>query len=316
MTAQNGIAHSKTNRLAARVLPVMAAFLLLTLIFISPAQAQLGGAQPPPVGDGDTPMPVTPGDTSGAVGVPSGTADNTSGSNFSTGTGHDRTVVRLYKQDTNGRGQRMVQTLRPDTLSDDALNQINGILGINMLSGEQAIDVTVSDQQLEQINQAMASYPQTTNNGSRKQITSDAPGAGYPRAGNTSSYAFPGTIPTVATFGRYLVILGVVAATIFMALAAYSMVLGSPYGGARVLGTAAGLMMLLAAYTIWKIVQMNTFGANPNNPAINRARSNDAQVQDAFLSRPNTPTNPNDPVDGGATARPGVPVQPLGNAGN
>jgi len=109
MTAQNGIAHSKTNRLAARVLPVMAAFLLLTLIFISPAQAQLGGAQPPPVGDGDTPMPVTPGDTSGAVGVPSGTADNTSGSNFSTGTGHDRTIVRLYKQDTNGRGQRMVQ---------------------------------------------------------------------------------------------------------------------------------------------------------------------------------------------------------------
>lgn len=133
MTAQNGIAHSKTNRLAAGVLPVMAAFLLLTLIFISPAQAQLGGAQPPPVGDGDTPMPVTPGDTSGAVGVPSGTADNTSGSNFSTGTGHDRTIVRLYKQDTNGRGQRMVQTLRPDTLSDDALNQINGILGINML---------------------------------------------------------------------------------------------------------------------------------------------------------------------------------------
>jgi hypothetical protein len=304
----------KLSGLACSTLFAIAGAVLINLYSL-PAQAQLGQPQPPPIGDGAVPAPVTPGDTNGPSPVGSGTADPTAGTNFSTGTGRDRTVVRLYRPSPTGRGDRMVQTIRPDQLSDQALGQINGILGINMLSGEQAIAVNVSDAQLEQIQQVIAAYPQTVNNAGRKQITTDSPAAGYPKPNQASNYAFPGTIPTVATFGRYLVILGVVAGTIFMALAAYSMVLGSPYGGARVLGSAAGLMMLLAAYTIWKIVQMNTFNGNTNNPAINANRTNDAQVQDAFASRPNVPVNPNGTANAGA-ARSGVPVQPLGNAGN
>ncbi|MBY0546105.1 MAG: hypothetical protein K2W95_02380 [Candidatus Obscuribacterales bacterium] len=75
-------------------------------------------------------------------------------------------------------------------------------------------------------------------------------------------YDFQGPLPTVRTFSRYLVILGVVMGTVFMALAGWSVVLGARNGGARVIGAAGGLLLLLAGYTIWKIVQMNTFDFN------------------------------------------------------
>jgi len=171
------------------------------------AQAQFGGAQPPPIGSGDTPSPVTPGDTSGGSNVTSGQADPTPGTNNAVGTGHDRTVVRIFEQ-TAGRGSRMIQTLRPDTLSDEARTKIEGILGINMLSGEQAIDVTATKDQIAQIQDALAAYPQTTDNGGRKKITADNPAAGYPKPNRNSIYKFDNQLPTVATFARYLVILG------------------------------------------------------------------------------------------------------------
>ena len=75
-------------------------------------------------------------------------------------------------------------------------------------------------------------------------------------------YDYNGPLPTVRAFARYLVILGVVASTVFMGMAAWSMVMGSQYGGARVMGSAVGLCMLLAGYTIYKIVMMNTMHAN------------------------------------------------------
>lgn len=283
------------------------ALLTLTLTAVLPAQAQFAGPQPPPIGSGMNPPPVNPGDTNGVPAVPTGTADNTPGTDFNVGVGHDRTVVRLYKQDTNGRGERMVQTLRGDTLSDQAAGQIAGILGVNFNSGEQSIDVTVTDAQLEQINEAMAAYPQTSNVGGKKKIVGDNPGAGYPKT--PAIYAFDDVLPTVRTFSRYLVILGVVCSTIFMSMAAWSMVMGNQYGAARVMGAASGLLMLLAGYTIWKIVQMNTFNANSDTPAQNRQRASTAQVQDAFMQRPNMPATPN--VGGGANGRSGVPVQPL-----
>ena len=94
---------------------------------------------------------------------------------------------------------------------------------------------------------------------------SDAAGTGdrlfsHNQQGNR--YDFQGPLPTVRTFSRYLVILGVVCATVFMTLAAWSMVFGSPYGASRVIGAAGGLILLLMGYTIWKVVQMNTFHAN------------------------------------------------------
>ncbi|MBX9940309.1 MAG: hypothetical protein K2Y32_13700 [Candidatus Obscuribacterales bacterium] len=291
-------------------------WLFSTLIFsvvgpVGDAFAQIGAPEPPPPGDGSVAPPVNPGDLGGPQPVPSGTADNTAGTNFSVGAGSDRTVVRLFN---NGpRGQRMVQTIRPDTLTPDQLNQIQGILGVNLGSGEQSVDVFVTDGQLEQLNEAMAAYPQTTNNGGRKQITTDAPAANRPLPGREALYAFPGVVPTVATFSRYLVITGVVMATVFMALAAYSMVNGSPYGGARVLGAASGLFLLLAAYTIWKIVQMNTFNGNSDRAAQIQAKAGGALVQDAFLTRPNMPATP--AVGATSIGRSGVPVQPLDPTG-
>lgn len=293
----------------------LAALFICLGLFLSTGQAanaQFGTPEPPPVGDGDYAPGVTPGDTNGAPIPPTGQADPSAGTNFPVGSGADRTVVRVYKQD--GRGQRMVQTIRPDSLTPDQQAQIGGILGVNMNSGEQSVDVTVSDGQLEQLNEAMASYPQTTMNNGRKFIGADNPAANRPLPGREAIYAFPGVIPTVATFGRYLVITGVVFGTVFISLAAYSMVSGNQYGGARVMGSIGGVFLLLASYTIWKIVQMNTFNANSDRAAQIQAKAGNAQVIDAFMSRPNMPATPG--VGQTTQGRSGVPVVPLGNSGN
>ncbi|MBU6451396.1 MAG: hypothetical protein KGS72_06440 [Cyanobacteria bacterium REEB67] len=282
--------------------------------YINPLYQQ-GTPDPPPIGSGSTPPQVTPGDPGAVPNVPSGTADPTNGSNFQVTEGQDRTIARMYMTETNGRGLRYVGTIRGDQLPDAALATIQGILGVNLIGGNQdSIDVTVTSGQLEQIQDALAPYPQTSMVNGRKKIMGDNPNAAYPKPGRDSLYAFDGTLPTVQIFARYLVILGVVAATVFMSLAAWSMVQGNQYAGARVMGSAAGLLMLLAAYTIWKIVQMNTFGANSNNPAISQNRTNTAQVPGAFSARPNVPVTPSYAQVPGP-ARDGVPVQPLGAAG-
>ena len=117
------------------------------------------------------------------------------------------------------------------------------------------------------------------------------------RQKQSPKYEFQGPLPTVKTFSRYLVILGVVMATIIVSLAAWSMVFGSPYGGSRVIGAVGGLLLLLAGYTIWKIVQMNTFDFNSTGTW--------AQYQDG--------TQMNIPGPGGAN--PGGPFQPPQNPG-
>jgi hypothetical protein len=207
------------------------------------------------------------------------------------------------------RGLRMVQTIRPDQLPAQAIGQINGVLGINMLDGSQTIDVVANDAQIYWLNQILAPYPQTVFNNGRQVIMNDTPGPGYPKPGEAGSYTFQGPLPTVRTFARYLVILGVVVATILMSLAAWSMVLGHPYGGARVIGTAAGFMLLLMSYTIWKIVQVNTFRGMSNPPAINQNRPQTAQQSDANMQNSNVPVVPG--AGGGRPGRSGIPVQPL-----
>jgi len=282
------------------------------------------GQQPPqpfapPVGDGPNAQPVTAGNFGSPMPPPSGQADNTHGNIFAAGNGHDRTVVRVYTRDNGGalgtnRGLRMATTLRPDQLTSEQINKINGILGINMLSGEQTVDVVASDGQIEQIQDTLAKYPQYQMENQRKKINQDAaqkPGTGWTSARDKqNSYDFGGPLPTVRTFSRYLVILGVVSATIWMAIAATSVILGSRDGGSRVIGSAAGLILLLMGYTIWKIVQMNTFNRNSDRPAISQNRPNDAQVSDAYINPSTVP-----PAPGGGRQAPdrfGVPLEPLG----
>lgn len=270
--------------------------------------------QPPAPGDGPTPLPVTPGDRGAPLPPPSNPADMTHGNRFPAGTGHDRTTVYVHRKAQNGRGDRVVQTIRGDQLSEKQKSEISGILGVNFDSGEAAVDRNASDSQLAQIQNVLFPYPQAQNVGGRTKITQDQPAAnaGINKPGNESLYEYQGPLPTVRNFARYLVLLGVVSATVWMALAAYSMVMGSQYGGARVISAAAGLMMLLCAYTIWKIVQMNTFKANSANPAISQNRPSEAQVSDAYINPPSLPRTPN-----GGRQQPqrfGIPLVPLGGA--
>src|SRR5438067_258158 len=84
-------------------------------------QSQFGEPLPPPIGDGSSPTPVNPGDNVAPNPPGSGQADQTAGTNFSTATGHSRTIVRIYRQTSGGavgtpRGQRESQEIRPDQL--------------------------------------------------------------------------------------------------------------------------------------------------------------------------------------------------------
>jgi hypothetical protein len=136
-----------------------------------------------------------------------------------------------------------------------------------------------------------------TNNGGPK---GDAQGSGdrlFDHQKQPNRYDFQGPLPTVRTFSRYLVILGVVVATVFVSLAAWSMVFGNPYGGSRVIGAVGGLLLLLAGYTIWKIVQMNTFHANStgweahyrDGTGMNLSQKGGAPVQTAPFTAPQNP---------------------------
>jgi hypothetical protein len=148
MIGRSRAGEHKSNGKCLASLALLISSLLVAVAFTTlnaeVASAQFGGAVPPPVGDGPTPEPVNPGDTTGPSAVPTGAADPTPGTNNATAPGRDRTVIRLYDNGATGRGRRMVQTLRPDTLSAEAQSRIGGILGVNMNSGEQSIDVTVS----------------------------------------------------------------------------------------------------------------------------------------------------------------------------
>ncbi len=307
------VALAELSQAAGRAPSWKAITVIVSLLFASclqPAIAQpFAPPQPPPIGDGPTPAPVIPGDGGGPPPVPTGQSDPTPGHNFPVGTGSDRGTV--YMEKNGERGNRGKGTIRGSSLTPDQLGKIQGILGTNMSSGEPASGTNVSDGQLEQIQDALAPYPQAQNSGGRKKINNDAPGQGYPKTNSLYGFTPDHPLPTVWTFSRYLVILGCVSATIFMALAAWSMIMGNPYGASRVIGAAAGLMLLLSGYTIWKIVQMNTYDGNSDNPAENKKKAGGGEVPAAFMFRP--PGNA-----GGATSqgRSGVPVQPLGNANN
>jgi hypothetical protein len=295
--------------------PLLPANDIADRISTPPGQQPPQGAPPPP-GDGPIPMPEISGDVGAPIAPPSGAADMTHGNRFPAGNGQNRTTVYIFSAGKQGRGSRMVQTLRPDTLSETQRNQIGGILGINMNSDEAVINANASESDLAQIQNILAPYPGANNVGGRTKISEDspAPRTGINKPGNESLYEYQGPLPTVRTFARYLVILGVVSATVWMALAAYSVVMGSQYGGARVISAAAGLMLLLCSYTIWKIVQMNTFKANSNTPAISQNRPNGAGVSDAYMNPPDLPQTPN--AGRNNPQRPGIPLEPLGGSIN
>ncbi len=262
----------------------------------------------PPIGSGNGDNPA---EIQGDVGTPPVETnpgyDTTTGNIFQSQPSHDPTIVYIFHQQQGNRGLKMDRTLTPSTLDANTISQINGLLGINMLDGEPVINVIATDAQLAQLDTILAPYPVATIDAQGKQvITQDLPAPGMPAEVSAWTNYVP-TLPTVRTFCRYLVILGVVAATIWMSLAAYGMILGTPYAGSRVIGTAFGLMLLLSAYTIWKIVEMNTYNAIPSNfiNDVNSSRPNAGDASQAYMQPPGLP-----PV-----APPGIPQFPPGRSG-
>jgi len=282
----------------------------------------------PPPGDGNNPMVVTPGDTGQPPQVATSQADQTNGTIFSSINGTNRTTVYVYRQGTgtgtgnnnSARGRRMVMTLRPDTLSAQQITDINGILGIDMLGGDTVIQANATNTQLQQINASLApsaddpnrigqnvASPYFTNGWT--QITQDptaAQFASWQRPNEQELFIYAG-MPFIRTMCRYLVILGVVFATVKIALASYAVAMGHPYAGTRVIAAASGLLLLLAAYTIWKIVTLNTMHLNSTGFTNNPRPQNGAGT--TALTKSNLPVVPAAPT--GRPNRSGVPVIPL-----
>jgi hypothetical protein len=288
------------------------------VVTYNPANAAPPAPPPHAPGSGAANPAVILGEQGASPTVPNNGYDTTTGNIFASGASHDPTIVYLYHQqvgdDGTARGLKMAMTLSPDSLAPDVVTAIDGIIGGNMLDGQPVHNIQVTDQQLAQIQQVLYPYPiqntattfndSTTLNG-KTVINQDNPGNVPAAALPQPSYNWQPVLPTVHAFCRYLVILGVVVSTIWMAMAAFGMTMGLPYAGSRAIGTATGLIMLLCAFTIWRIVQMNTINANTDPPAVINA--------DATGNAPPSAAVPLPPVPNVAPypARDGLPVQPL-----
>lgn len=196
----------------------------------------------------------------------------------------------------------------PQTVPTDTADKTNGSWFKTMPGGATIAPVLVPGTrrgiQVMQYTET-APYPQTTMitiGGKQYQyINSDSPAPGYPKEQNSWFY---GGLPTVQTLSRFLIIAAVVIATILMAWAAYAVVMGQDGAGARVIGTAGGLILLLMSFTIWKIIQANAAGYNDQgkwdtiNDGLPPRIILPTQLQTQYPAQPNRP------------ARSGVPVLP------
>lgn len=153
-----------------------------------------------------------------------------------------------------------------------------------------------------------------TRQGSRGQVNNGGPRSDAEQTGDNvfahdkqgNNYDFQGPLPTVRTFSRYLVILGVVIACVWVAMAAISVVMGNRNGPERVVGAVAGLLLLLAGYTIWKIVQMNTFKANTTGVWSNTRGQAQQRQQNGPVNPPQNFAPPEDPGPTTPAPRPGA----------
>lgn len=237
----------------------------------------------------------------------------------------ERTTVFVYstfRENTDSLPKRfMVLTIRPSTLTSEQIGDIDGILGINMLSGQRTIEADASKHQLELIQSVLApSASDTTlglsviNNKGQKEINKDPNAqqwAALRRTGDDALYIYKGPIPAAKTLARMVVIIGLVAATIYVAFAAFSITTGQAHGGNRVIAAAAGLVLLLMGYTIYRIMMINAVLKNGtiDRTVITRHLPLNGLVNDKFRPVADTPKVPT--TTGPSTPRSGLKVQPL-----
>jgi len=295
-------------------------------IYLPPGVSSQGA--PPPPGDGMTPALVTPGDSQWQ-GVPSGriTSSPQTGTNLGTQNPKRRPRINLMM---NGL---VVATIQPDNLTNQQKGAVQGIIGGGGGAPYQNVNVSVG--QLKQIQAILAPYPATGTSAvpmptitkrrtstQRNQIFSDTPS---PNALKHGTNGVVPMLPVVRQFCRYLVILGAVCACLFMAFSAISWQFGDRNAPGRIIGSAAGIMLLFMGYAIWKVVRYNENNARgpevvdlSSPPPMQQSRSspgdvNQSKSDDSFASTTNanlpvTPANP------GGIQRSGLPLQPLGAA--
>lgn len=294
-------------------------------IYLPPGQSSQGMIPPP--GSGPTPAIVTPGDAE-SLPVPTDRISTMPlyGTNLQHQAALRRPRVNLIMNN------QVVLTFQPDELTNTQRAKIQGI--IPWTGNTPYENISVSEGQLQQMQAVLAPYPQTgksaasmPNGQTRNQIFQDIP----------SQNALPHTngpivpmFPVIRNFCRYLVILGVVVGCIFMAFAAIGMQFGDRSAGARVVGSAAGIMLLLMGYSIWKVVRFNEDNARgPENTAgpLPVTITNPPPMQNSILSPgdvnqsktdnsinykqyANLPKTPNQPA---SVPRSGLPLAPLGD---
>lgn len=251
-----------------------------------------------------------------------------SASNFQTEVNPIRTTVLIYSNTkdlsnnatSESSARHLVLTLRPSLLAVGQICDINGILGINMLSGQPFIDAYASQHQLELIQAVLApsacdstSGLAIINNG-RKHIASDPTPqqlAFMQRQGDDSIYIYKGPLPSIRTITRLFVVLGIVCATVYLGFAAFSVINGQMHSGSKVLGTAAGVMLLVMAYTIYKVLLVNAIYKTSDNETADVLRhlSNLGEVPGTDRNFADTPIIPLS--TSGGIPRSGLKVQPL-----
>ncbi len=337
-------------------------------------------ALPPPPGSGDPrqgamPAPVTPGDpTTSKPPVPTG--QSTTVPQYGTYFQHDSQNIRsrvnlLVNRGTQtvnntsvNRGTRVALTFQPDQLTDSQRGQVEGLIGntpgnsgFTSFNNEPYQNITVSDSTLEEIEKILYPpaqptgttnpYPGTPVEGDtlrntpwtdRSFIAEDQPATGYPRYESTNPK--PNLRAPIREFCYWLVIAGAVFACMQLVFAGAMAAFGWPYAGSKAIAAAGGLVLLLMAFTIWKVDMTNALQArgippdrdsfnigNPPVGATQQVQQSHGYVGDNTLPEDqksdvsqynmnpeaNTPVTPA-PGTGQKQPRSGLPLRPLGSA--
>jgi hypothetical protein len=200
--------------------------------YLQPGATPEPGA-PPPLGSGGIPQPLIQGDApANQQPPPTGQADATTGSRFGT---RPETVPTP----NNNQGQSA-----PYPTGIIAAPQQRRLM-YDSNTGSYVVDAGIVQSSLRD----------------RNMIDNDDGPVGGTLNDPTDAWRvyenanFP--LRSVKPFCKILVILGVVFATFYMICAAYGVIMGHKDSGNRVIGTAAGLILLLMGYTIYKIVMLN-----------------------------------------------------------
>jgi len=265
---------------------------------------------PPPPGSGPNPLPLIRGDGA-PIPPPTGTADMRPSNWFphQPATARDPNNFGLYST-VEGRGDRRVLPDRWPIAPDARLNnaQLEQIQNRRYPYPEHALSGPTYTRRIETPTGTVVRESPS------KEITDDAPGEGRPRYQPNQTWQQVederAPLPTVKLFCRMLVIGASVIATVLLGFAAFSVVLGHKDSGQRVIGTAAGLMLLFMGYSIYKILVMHAFifpdiaTAAPAPPLPEQPRR--------ALRPANTPVVP----PRGDRPRSNMPVVPLGGSIN